>query len=184
MQIRKRCKFNKDIVCGYLEDYCPKCKKIKLTGQKLLFQQIDKKTEEEDKQKMINPNMIVCCAYCLHEDKLIEFGYGGKYKLLKCPDCGCRQRLDTLTMNLSVEEYAKWVFENRAFARIKFDKFKQRLKEKGIDKEFWNAYKRLKTSSLLQTSVPEEEILTEQEYLSERRKRMDNLADAYQSGYL
>jgi len=91
------------------------------------------------------------CPFCLYQGYLHEFQImnknGVSKKRAKCPDCGQRMRMTTLTQKMTVSDLARFIFDyTYAFGRHKlsWDKIKPRLKELGIASAFWEAWKQLK----------------------------------------
>jgi len=104
----------------------------------------------------------VMCPYCLFESPLSHFkiilANGKESKRKKCPDCGTIMFQETLTREMSVKEFANWVFEYMPYGfwqKIDFQKFSKRLQEKGIAREFWDEYKRLKGTIAREPSYSE-----------------------------
>lgn len=89
-----------------------------------------------------------CCPFCLYKGDLTKFyvrikkGYSDKQ--FKCPDCGQIMRKETLTKKMSITEYAHWVYDTKAWERIKYSTWKQRLKDYKWNWQFWTAYKQHK----------------------------------------
>jgi len=91
----------------------------------------------------------VTCPFCLYTDYISAFYIKLKHgkvseKRFKCPDCGEIMRKATLTRKMTIEEFAEWIYATHQWDRIKFDKFRERLKEYGISYKFWTAYKQTK----------------------------------------
>lgn len=91
------------------------------------------------------------CPFCLYQGYLHEFQImnkkGPSRKRAKCPDCGQKMRMTTLTQKMTPSDLAKFIFDyTYAFGRYKlsWDKIKPRLKEMGIANTFWEAWKQLK----------------------------------------
>lgn len=81
-------------------------------------------------------------------------------------------RRETLTQNMTIEQYAQWMYDTRAWERVKFSTWKQRLKEYGWSYKFWNEYKRHKAEM-------SEEAETYERYL-ERKQREEYESGVYQ----
>lgn len=94
------------------------------------------------------------CPFCLEENSFYKFKkIHGFYK---CPKCNIEMTLRSLVKTMSVEEFAKWVFEYRLSGFWKkvnaymndrdkaFREWNNKLYEHGISFEFWETYKRLK----------------------------------------
>lgn len=200
----KVCRFNRKLHCGHSSlEYCKICPIRPHTGQALItsdFTKIDELKKQVEKGKLTpkeavtiakgeikaeaeqvyDPEQIVTCTYCLFDDFLKNFGYDGKHKMVQCPDCGQRQRISTLMMDITVYEYARWIITTEAWGRISRDKFKQRLKEKGIAKEFWTAYYKAKDDlgyQIIKDEMTEEEKKAEKERVERRIKEAIDLHD-------
>jgi len=108
--------------------------------------------EEEWQRAIKNPNERVVCPYCMYEGRLIEFrtekkeGYSSR--MFHCPDCGEGMRGETLTREMTVSEYGRWLREQvalwHAYTRISWEKLFERLRAKGWAREFWAAYRAAK----------------------------------------
>lgn len=70
---------------------------------------------------------------------------------------------DTLTKQMTIKQYAEWVYDTKAWERIKFSTWKQRLKQYRLTAEFWEAYKQHKTQMQGETE-------TYQQYLERKQK--------------
>jgi len=97
---------------------------------------------------------LVLCPFCLHAGYLAAFETtlksGKTSKKYTCPECKQSMRQESLTKNMTAEEYASWVFiyASYGFWRIvKYDTWKKRLNELGIAREFWDKYKALKAAA-------------------------------------
>jgi len=165
----RKCPFIKGLKCGRPKSYCQRCPERIKHGQRLLVPDI--KDEERIVSYTTDAEIKkVTCPYCLYTDYIFKFYIklkSGRYseKRFKCPDCGEIMRRDTLTQPMTVEEYAEWVYEMGKYfwSRVNFSVFKKRLKEMGISKRFWDAYKRAKAESGTESY---------EEYLMRKQKEM------------
>jgi len=108
------------------------------------------------------------CPYCLYHDYATRFQIKNKSgkvseKRFKCPDCGEVMQRKTLFKQMSVEEYAEWIFDTQAWERIRFEKFKVRLREMGIAYQFWEHYKKYKDERVGETESYEDYLMRKQE---------------------
>jgi transposase-like protein len=165
----KKCKFNRHLKCRYKN--CINCQERRKIGQKILIAEKPSITFTE------NIDLTVTCPYCLYTDRISKFTIklkSGKVsdKRFQCPDCKEIMHKNTLTAKMTIEEYAKWVaaLGKNFWSRVQFDKFKQRLKELGISREFWEIYKKTK-----------KELETYEEYLE--RKQREEWVDSGNNGY-
>jgi len=172
----KQCKFNSSVKCGYVsEDFCVRCPERLKVGQTML---VPEKTVPKT-TVTVEVDTTVTCPFCLYTDDITRFMIrlkSGKHseKRFQCPDCKQKMLKETLTKKMTVEEYAEWVHDlgGRYFwSRCQFSKFKQRLKDLGISRQFWDAYRKLKEEK--------GETETYEEYL-ERKQREE--MEEYDSG--
>ena len=162
----RNCPFIKGLKCGRPKSYCQICPERIKHGQKLLVPNSPSSTEMSASNIDIS-TVKVTCPYCLYTDYIFRFYIklkSGRYseKRFKCPDCGEVMRRDTLTKRMTIEEYAEWVYEMGKYFwnKVDFSRFKNRLKEMGISREFWEAYKRAKAE--LETESYEEYLMRKQ----------------------
>jgi len=97
---------------------------------------------------------VFTCPYCLYTAKEVGFMQRSdtKKEFLKkrrCPDCNERMLEITLHKQMTVEEYARWLYQSiilsrGTYDRISWDKLKRRLKAGGVANRFWEAWKRAK----------------------------------------
>ena len=100
---------------------------------------------------------MLICIYCGHyEDNIIGFRYtikDGTYsrKSVQCPECKMIMRKDTLLMDITVNEWARYLYYNirlykrdNYFEKIKWDSLKKNLNDMGIAKDFWDELKLVK----------------------------------------
>lgn len=94
------------------------------------------------------------CPFCLHKAKMIDFrirkGDGYSKEMVLCPDCNNRMMIRSLANDMTIEEYAEWVFRyslNGFWGKCPFEKFSGRLKALGWSYQFWERYKELKGDS-------------------------------------
>ena len=82
---------------------------------------------------------------------------------------------ETLTGQMTVEEYAEWAYEMRRhfWSRVDFNKFKERLKQMGISKRFWDAYKKAKGES--DTETYEEYLMRKQKEWMEENELQNEI---------
>jgi len=92
----------------------------------------------------------VLCPFCLTYNLLMRFEKRGQ--CYKCPICKNDMMLRTLIKEITIPEFARWVFDYRLSgfwtkvypsAKLWFIK----LKELGFSYEFWENYNRLKGES-------------------------------------
>jgi transcription elongation factor Elf1 len=119
-----------------------KGKKIDRRQKKLIME------EEPTTVIRLEPLTKYRCPFCLWEGDIYAFRIklkkGYSFKSAECPDCGAKMRMKSLTMDLKPVDYAKWLYEYVKFggySKIKWDKLKYRLKQMGIAKTFWEAWK-------------------------------------------
>jgi hypothetical protein len=117
------------------------------------------------------------CPFCLYRGPVrgfLQMNKNGDYlKSVVCPDCKTNFLLRTLTIKMTVKEFAKWVFDYNThgdfFRKSDFFRFNARLKAYFIANEFWSEYKALKGASQHEESYSEymnrqgEEFAREQE---------------------
>ena len=91
------------------------------------------------------------CPFCLYEGYLHEFQImnkkGASKKRAKCPDCGQKMRMQTLTQKMTPVQLAQFIFNYQHFwgqHRLSWQKIKSRLKILGISNTFWEAWKQIK----------------------------------------
>lgn len=101
---------------------------------------------------------IVLCPFCLNSNPLWKFDK--IFGLRTCPFCKNRMRQETLTKNMSIEEFAKWVFDYRLsgfFGKIypDFKTWNEKLYLLGMSHSFWEKYKQLRGDSKDGTEEPE-----------------------------
>lgn len=95
---------------------------------------------------LINSLHYWICPFCLETSNKFTIESHG---LIKCPNCSLETKIKTLLFvkDCTNEEYAQWVFNYRLsgfFKKINFEKWSKKLKELGINYEFWEHYKKLK----------------------------------------
>ena len=126
-------------------------------GQTKLFPEFEAISELKEELGLIL-NEEVICPFCGYRSRAIEFrvkksSKSSKYstKKFKCPDCGQVMKRSTLLRDMTVSDWARWLYydvirasRGKGFHRISFDKLSQRLKEYGWAKEFWEAWKAAK----------------------------------------
>lgn len=100
-------------------------------------------------------NIEVICPFCAWKGKVIEFrnwkspaSKEYSIKMFRCPDCGQRMARRTLFKDMSVSDWARWLYFDvigyRGYDRIDFPKLLKRLKEYGWANEFWTAWRAAK----------------------------------------
>lgn len=104
-------------------------------------------------------NQELVCPFCAYKGRLIEFRIkksekSKEYstKLFQCPDCGQRMHRETLLKEMTVSEWARWMYNDviryeGGYERISWDKLRGpegRLKKYGWATEFWEAFKAAK----------------------------------------
>lgn len=100
-------------------------------------------------------NYRAVCPWCLFvstRDRFADLNADGSIaKLLRCPECGQQMKVQTsLRVDGGPEAYSIWFweqvvsFKNRD--RVSWDKLKARVREMGFEYEFWNAYRKVKSS--------------------------------------
>lgn len=100
---------------------------------------------------------MLICIYCGHdEENIIGFRHISKdgiysKKTVQCPNCKIIMRKDTLLMDISVEEWARYLYYNirlykrdKYFEKIKWESLKKNLNALGISKQFWEEWKKVK----------------------------------------
>ena len=126
-------------------------------------------------------NMEVICPFCAWSGRVIQFrtkksekSKSYSTKMFKCPDCGQGMRRDTLLKDLTVSEWARWLYTDiimyGGYHRISFPKLLQRLKEYGWANEFWSAWKAVKEHR--ETSDVEDYLDYKQTYEEERKQQV------------
>lgn len=96
---------------------------------------------------MINFNKIYLCPFCLYKGKYGTFLTSIRQDLVKCPECDNSILVETLVKEMTVKEFARWVYRysfSGFWQKCNFKIFNKRLMFMGIAREFWDEYKRLK----------------------------------------
>ena len=103
----------------------------------------------------VNVEQIVMCPFCLAREKLQRFLVSTKKGISssngECPECKSGMRLRTLLRKWTPESFAEWVFEyslNGYWQKVKFDAWKERLKQIGWTRSFWDHYNAVKVEKL------------------------------------
>lgn len=109
------------------------------------------------KHEMEGPifNTEVICPFCAFRGRVLEFrtkkserSKGYSIRMFKCPDCGQKMRRETLLNEMTVSQWARWLYSNvimyGGYHRISFPKLMERLKGYGWAREFWEAWKAIK----------------------------------------
>lgn len=102
-------------------------------------------------------NMEIICPFCAFKGKVREFGTkksakseSYSTKMFVCPDCYQRMRRATLLRDMTVSEWARWLYfdviMSHGYNRISFPQLLKRLKEYGWAREFWSAWRAAKES--------------------------------------
>jgi len=93
----------------------------------------------------------VLCPFCLHIGKIKEFLVSTKKGIsqyrAKCPECQNGMLIRSLLQEMTVEEYAEWVYNYVAdgfWQKCKWYTWKDRLAKLGMAAAFWTKYKQLK----------------------------------------
>lgn len=91
------------------------------------------------------------CPFCLHQDRinayLISTKKGYHQGLGRCPECGNNMQIRTLTLEMTPEQFAEFMFEyscQGGWQKVKFKQFNERLFVMGWSERFWTRYKQLK----------------------------------------
>ena len=166
----KKCKFDKSILCGYTDEACQRCAVRKRLKQKLLINEPERTTI---KTEIMELDKEFTCPFCLYTAPLTEFQIklkkGYSTKRFQCPDCKTIMRRETLTKPMTIKEFAEWILETHAWERIHWEKFKQRLEQYGMARQFWKAYKEYKQQILGETETYEEYLMRKQkEWMEEQ----------------
>ena len=111
----------------------------------------------EFKEELGGPlfNEEVVCPFCAFKARVIQFrtkksekSASYSTKMFECPDCRQNMRRATLLRDMTVSEWARWLYFDiimyHGYDRISFPKLLQRLKEYGWANEFWSAWKAAK----------------------------------------
>jgi len=98
------------------------------------------------------------CPFCLHYDKieayLISTSKGYHKGLGLCPECENKMRLESLTAEMTPEQYAEFMYGYSAsggWQKVKWEKWKQRMNNIGWTERFWLRYKQLKGDNTHET---------------------------------
>jgi len=98
-----------------------------------------------------NMTDIVTCPFCLYFGKIKEFLVSTKKGIsqyrAKCPECQNGMLIRSLLQEMTVEEYAEWVYnyvENGFWQKCKWYTWKDRLAKLGWAYKFWKKYRQLK----------------------------------------
>ena len=92
---------------------------------------------------------LFVCPYCLHVDGINNYlisspGGGVSHKQRQCPDCHVLMREKTLHQSDTIVGYVGWLrsvmYYDKLTKRIKWDRIKKRLKERGIANRFWEEF--------------------------------------------
>jgi len=94
----------------------------------------------------------VRCPFCFYGGYLYEFiimlKNGKVGKKGKCPDCGQTMLLSTLTVDITPEDYGKFVYNYcrlpKGHKKFNWDKLKRRIWEAGISYRFWYGFNKAK----------------------------------------
>lgn len=99
-------------------------------------------------ETLIALNEKFFCPFCLHLDNYNKFIKSDKrIDLIVCPRCKIEMMKSTLTNEMTVEEFARWVFDYALkgfWKKCDFEYFNWRLKQLEIAQRFWDKYKALK----------------------------------------
>lgn len=133
-----------------------------------------KPVQAKSKMEITYKDEPFTCPFCLYEAQITKFLIklkSGRWseKRFHCPDCGKIMNKQTLTREMTVEEFAEWVLDSMAWERISFNKFKTRLKEMGISWQFWEHYKKHKAEATKATEEEEEDYKRYQEEWAEEQ---------------
>lgn len=170
----RKCKFDTTKKCGYTDNNCQHCEIRKKLKQKMLTPEPPEQTQTIT---IDYTTKIFCCPFCLYRGDITKFYVkikkGVSEKRFKCPECGEVMRRETLTKDMTIEQYAQWVYDTGAWERIKFSTWKKRLKDYGWSFKFWDEYKRHKTEMLGETE-------TYQQYIERKqREQLEEEEDYY-----
>jgi len=132
-------------------------------------------------------NMEIICPFCAFKGKVREFGTkksakseSYSTKMFRCPDCGEGMRRKTLLKDITVSEWARWLYTDvimfGGYNRISFPKLLERLKEYGWAREFWEAWRAIKEHR--GTSDVEDYA----DYLKQSAEEVRNMCDKYKQG--
>jgi len=105
---------------------------------------------------IILKNEPYLCPFCLYEGYIKEFSYLLKNKKIsknrfQCPECGNVMLKESLVKEMSIEEFAIWIWNYPApdyWSKCNFYTFIERLKQRGIYYQFWNNYYALKNVNM------------------------------------
>ncbi|MBA7534611.1 hypothetical protein ES705_26860 [subsurface metagenome] len=126
------------------------------------------------KVELIYKTRQFSCPFCLYIAPITRFliklkNRNYSEKRFHCPDCEQIMNRDTLVREMSIEEYAEWILDAKAWDRISFQKFKTRLRKMNIAYKFWGHYKKYKAEKMEQYSDDEEEDYKAQEEWAKER---------------
>lgn len=155
------------------------------TGQKTLEEPEVIAIKEFESELGPTFNMEVICPFCAFKGRVIEFrtkkssqSVGYSAKMFECPDCHEKMRRDTIMRDMTVSEWARWLYNDvikyGGYKRISFPKLSARLKEYGWASEFWEAWKAVKEGR--QTSSVEDFI----DYVKETAQANRDVCEKYQ----
>ena len=105
--------------------------------------------------EFFNPKYL--CPFCLHEGPMSDYEFktpkGKVSKRKRCPECNNSMIERTLTSEMTVKEFASFVFGYSVdgfWKKVNYSKFCERLRKLGISYEFWQEYKKLKGKGVLE----------------------------------
>ena len=94
-----------------------------------------------------NLSEIYLCPFCLYKGKFGEFLSSNRINIVICPECENNMMIETLVNEMSIEQFARWVFDYALtgfWEKCKYEIFNKRLYKMGLSRRFWDEYKRLK----------------------------------------
>lgn len=102
----------------------------------------------------VNANELVVCPFCLYKAQLKVFFISNKkgisQKRAQCPDCNNTMQMNSLYNDMTIEQYAEWVFGYRRsgfWQKCPFNTWKDRLYKLGWSGRFWSKYQALKADA-------------------------------------
>lgn len=126
----------------------------------------------------------ITCPYCAYNGRVVEFRTkksetSKQYstKRFKCPDCAQTMLRDTLFKDMTVSEWARWMYFDvvkyeGGYNRISWEKLLSRLKQYGWAHEFWEAWRAAKEGR--EHSDVEDFLQYQRDYAQQKRQECPN----------
>lgn len=135
----------------------PRRRRLEDTQTKLIAPDVEAMEEfkQELGESLISQEFI--CPFCAYKATLVNFRMKKSEKSesfskrkFQCPDCGQNMLRETLLNDMTVSEWARWLYTSiidshgKGYERISFPKLFERLKQYGWAGEFWEAWRAAK----------------------------------------